>query len=395
MKQRLIKTNTKGIITKSTLVATAVVLAVTASFPAAQSAYADPFDDQIRALQAEIDQAQAQVGVLKTQIRTLQDEIKGIDEQKNIIQAQIDISQVKYEKLKQQIAETERKIAVNKDALGDTLANIYVDDSISPLEMLASSKNIGDYVDQQEYRSTVQDALAQTIAKIKTLKADLEQQQQDVQRTLADQTNSRSALAAKEQERSALLADTQGQEASYQQIATDRRTKQLAIQQAQQAAIEAAIRRSGGGGSVVLPGTSGGYPWNDSNCYVDGNAWSHGGYDGNGTDGMGYGCRQCVSYVAWRAYKETGYAPAYWGNANNFPASARAAGFTTSSVPRARAMGIISAGQYGHVVWIDAVNSDGTVDISQYNYWNAGGPGWGHFSKMRVSAATYDTYIYF
>jgi len=395
MKQRLIKTNTKGIATKSTLVATAVVLAVTASFPAAQSAYADPFDDQIRALQAEIDQAQAQVGVLKTQIRTLQDEIKGIDEQKNIIQAQIDISQVKYEKLKQQIAETERKIAVNKDALGDTLANIYVDDSISPLEMLASSKNIGDYVDQQEYRSTVQDALAQTIAKIKTLKADLEQQQQDVQRTLADQTNSRSALAAKEQERSALLADTQGQEASYQQIATDRRTKQLAIQQAQQAAIEAAIRRSGGGSSVVLPGTSGGYPWNDSNCYVDGNAWSHGGYDGNGTDGMGYGCRQCVSYVAWRAYKETGYAPAYWGNANNFPASARAAGFTTSSVPRARAMGIISAGQYGHVVWIDAVNSDGTVDISQYNYWNAGGPGWGHFSKMRVSAATYDTYIYF
>lgn len=395
MKQRLIKTNTKGIVTKSTLVATAVLLAITASFPAAQSAYADPFDDQIRALQAEIDQAQAQVGVLKTQIRTLQDEIKGIDEQKNIIQAQIDISQVKYEKLKQQIAETERKIAVNKDALGDTLANIYVDDSISPLEMLASSKNIGDYVDQQEYRSTVQDALAQTIAKIKTLKADLEQQQQDVQRTLADQTNSRTALAAKEQERSALLADTQGQEASYQQVATDRRAKQLAIQQAQQAAIEAAIRRSGGGSSVTLPGTSGGYPWNDSNCYVDGNAWSYGGIDGNGTDGMGYGCRQCVSYAAWRAYKETGYAPTHWGNAINFPASARAAGFTTSSVPRARAMGIISAGQYGHVVWIDAVNGDGTVDISQYNYWNAGGPGWGHFSKMRVSSATYDTYIYF
>ena len=53
------------------------------------------------------------------------------------------------------------------------------------------------------------------------------------------------------------------------------------------------------------------------------------------------------------------------------------------------------AGQYGHVVWVEAVNGDGTVDISQYNYYNAGGPGWGNYSRMRVSQYTYDYYIYF
>ena len=85
----------------------------------------------------------------------------------------------------------------------------------------------------------------------------------------------------------------------------------------------------------------------------------------------------------------------YWGNANQWPASARAAGYTTSSTPRVNAVGVISAGDFGHVVWIEAVNGDGTVDVSQYNYYNAGGPGWGNYSKMRVSASTYDTYIYF
>lgn len=398
MKQRStipVSVKIKGIVAKSMIVTGAVLMAIAAPMAMGEKAYARDYDAEINALQSEIDQYQSQAGELRKQIGTLQQEIAGIDTQKNVIQAQINLSQARFDQLQEQIKETEQKIVDNKKALGTTLANIYVDDEISPLEMLASSQNIGDYVDKQEYRSSIQEQLSAKITAIKKLKADLEQQKIDTQRALADQTNSRNALAAKEQERSAILAQTQGQESAYQTLATDRENKKLAVQQAQQAAIEAAMRRAGGGGTVVtLPGTSGGYPWNDSNCYVDSNAWSHGGI-GDGTDGMGYGCRQCVSYVAWRAYKETGYAPINWGNANNMPGSARAAGFSTGGTPRTGSMGVISAGQYGHVVWIDAVNGDGTVDISQYNYWNAGGPGWGHYSKMRVSAATYDTYIYF
>jgi surface antigen/peptidoglycan hydrolase CwlO-like protein len=397
MKQRSTTPVSKqGIVTKSLIVASAVLMAVAAPISLPQSAYARDFDAEINALQREIDQYQAHAGELRKTIGTLQEEIAGIDRQKNVIQAQIDISQAKHDKLVQEIKETEQKIAENKDALGSTIADIYVDDEISPLEMLASSNNIGDYVDKQEYRSSVQDQLSQTIEKIKKLKADLEEQKVGVQRALADQQNSRGALVAKEQERATILAKTQGQESAYQSLANDRESRKLEVQRAQQAEIEAAMARAGGGGAVVtLPGTSGGYPWNDSNCYVDGNAWSYGGIDGNGTDGMGYGCRQCVSYVAWRAYKETGYAAINWGNANNMPSNARAAGFSTGSTPRAGSAGVISAGAYGHVVWIDAVNGDGTVDVSQYNYYNAGGSGWGHYSKMRVSAATYDTYIYF
>lgn len=358
---------------------------------------ADKYDDQIRALQREIEEYQSKAGQLQTQIATLQEEIRGIDTQKKLIQAQISLTESKLAKLQEDIATTEKNIQNNKVVLGKTLADLYIDDTISPLEMLASSHNLGDYVDKQEYRGAVREQLSQKIETIKKLRANLETQKADVQRTLADQTNSRSALVSKETERSSILARTRGQEGAYKQLSSDRESQKLKVQQQQQAAIEAAIRAAGGGGAVVLPGTAGGYPWNESNCRVDSNAWSHGGIDGNGTDGMGYGCRQCTSYVAWRILKETGYAPTYWGDAIDFPASARSAGFTTSSQPRSHAAAVISSGgRPGHVVWVESVDSGaGTMEVSQYNYYNAGGSGWGHYSRMRVPIGTYQQYIYF
>lgn len=399
MKQRATTPVSTGSVTKLALVTLSILMILAGPLSIQPKAYADKYDDQIKALQNEIDQYQAQAGALRTQIGTLQQEIQGIDNQKNIIQAQIDLSQAKYDKLQQEIADTERQINDNKVALGQTIADLYVDNKISPLEMLASSKNIGDYVDKQEYRASIQDQLTQKIATIKKLKANLEDQKVAVQRTLADQTNSRKALSDKENERSGLLAQTQGQESAYQQLSSDREAQKLKVQQQQQAAIEAAIAAASGGRGtgIVLPGTSGGYPWNASNCYVDSNAWSYGGVDGNGTDGMGYGCRQCVSYVAWRVYKETGYAPINWGNAYDWPASGRSAGFTVTTQPREHAAGVItSGGSPGHIVWVESVDFNaGTMIVSQYNYFNAGGPGWGNYSKMQVPIGTYQQYIYF
>jgi len=398
MKQRsTTPVSIKGIVTKAALVTSAIMMVMAGPLGMQPKVYADKYDDQIRALQQEIDQYQAQAGQLNSQITTLQQEIKGIDDQKNVIQAQLNLSQAKLNKLQDEIAQTEQKIKDNQKALGKTIADLYIDAKITPLEMIASSKNIGDYVDKQEYRSAVQDQLSKKITVIKKLKTDLEGQKTAVQRTIADQTNARTALANKESERGSILAQTQGQQSAYQRIASDREAQKLKVQQQQQAAIEAAIRSAGGGGAVVLPGTSGGYPWNDSNCYVDQYAYSHGGIDGNGTDGMGYGCRQCVSYVAWRVYKETGYAPAYWGNAYDWPGSARRAGFTVSTTPRAHAAGVItSGGSPGHIVWVESVDvGAGTMIVSQYNYYNAGGPGWGNYSKMQVPIGTYQQYVYF
>jgi len=386
---------TKNTVKKAVIISVALVFAVVTPLQFVQTSRADNYDQQIAALQSQIDSFQQQAAQLNGQAASLQKELDQLTAQKNAIQAQIDLQQAQLGKLNQQIAASQKKIADSQGALGDTIADLYVSNDVSPLEMLASSNSIADYVDKQTYRNTVKDSLTTTISTIKKTKQELEEQKKSVEQVIAEQQFARDALAAKENEQAQLVAQTRGQEAAYQNLISDRESQKLAVQKQQQAAIEAAARR-GGGTINILPGdpNKGGYPW-EAGCWVDANAWSHGGAGGNGADPLGYGCRQCVSYAAWRVGNYTGRFPYYWGNANQWPGSARAAGYSTGSTPRVNSVGVISAGQYGHVVWIEAVNGDGTVDVSQYNYFNAGGPGWGNYSKMRVSASTYDTYIYF
>lgn len=379
---------------KVTLITASLLLAVTMPFQLIQSVQADQYDDRIAAIQAEIDSFQANASKLNGQADSLQKELDSLTAQKNVIQSQIDLKQAEHDRLVQRISENEKKIVDSQGALGDTIADLYVAGEITPLEMLASSNSIADYVDKETYRNTIRDSLVSTIDSIKKLKKELEKQKKDVDRVIAEQKMARDELAAKEGQQAQLVAQTRGEQAAYARLVNDRQNQKLSVQKEQQAAIEAAMRRNG---SInILPGdpNKGGYPW-EAGCWLDANAWSHGGAYGDGSDPLGYGCRQCVSYTAWKVGQRTGNFPRYWGNANMWPASARASGYTTGSTPRANSVGVISAGQYGHVVWIEAVNGDGTVDVSQYNYFNAGGPGWGNYSKMRVSAATYDTYIYF
>lgn len=352
-------------------------------------------DEQIKAVQSEIDQYRTESAKLQDKAAGIEKEIANLVSQKQVIQGQINLTQLQLDKVQQQIAENQKKLENSKALLGEIMADMYVDGEISSIEMLASSQNIGDFVDKSTYRSAVSDQLTSTIDTVKKLKEELAQQQKETERLLGEQELAKKALSDKEAEQQNLLAQTQGDEAAYQSLVSDREKKKGALQRQQQALIEAAMRKNGGAGPFMIGDASkGGYPW-ENGCWVDANAWSHGGPNGNGTDPLGYGCRQCVSYTAWKVGQRTGNYPRYWGNANMWPSSARAAGYSTGKTPQANSVGVISAGAYGHVVWVDSVNGDGTVTVSQYNYYNAGGSGWGHYSKMRVSAATYDTYIYF
>ena len=382
---------------KVTLVSAALLLLASAvNVQGVAPVEAQSLDEQIDAVQREIDQYRAKSEQLKDEAASIEKELAGLSAQKQTIEGQIALTQLQHDKLQQEIAVTQKKIDGNRSALGTILADIYVDDQISPLEMLASSKNISDFVDKRSHRSAISQNLASAVQQINTLKETLATQQNETERLLGEQKLAKQALADKEVEQQNLLAKTQGDNAAYQTLTADREARKGELHKQQQAAIEAAMRRGGSGfnPSTVGDASKGGYPW-EAGCTVNANAWSFGGPNGNGTDPLGYGCRQCVSYTAFKVGQRTGNYPRYWGNANMWPASARASGYQTGSTPRTNSVGVIMSGQYGHTVWIDSVNADGSLTISQYNYFNAGGPGWGHYSKMRVSAATYDVYIYF
>ena len=375
--------------TRAGLFCIAFVMAVAGPLQFSQVVSAVDYDARIRELQGEIDQYQARASELSSKANTLQAELDRLTNEKIALQRQIDLKQAEYERVVGEIAKNEEKLNNNQSVLGDTLSNLYVDDKVSALEMLASSENIGEYVDKQEYRSAVREQLTQAIDEIKRLKKELEKQKQDAENILTDQKAQREVLAGKEAEQQHLVSETRGEEAAYQGLASDRMAKKNEVQRQQQAAIEAALRRAGAGGRAVAgdPG-KGGYP----------NYLATSDYYNPVVDPWGMYSRQCVSYTAWRVFQKNGYM-AYWGgrgNANQWPANARAAGIGTGSTPRAGSVGVMMAGQYGHVVWVESVNGDGTINISQYNYYNAGGSGWGHYSEMYgVPASAYDVYIYF
>lgn len=366
-----------------------VLVAVAVPTQMTRKVSADEYDDRINALQQDIAKYQAEGARLNSEAATLQSALAQLGNEKSAIQTQVDISQAKYDQLVAQIIETEQKIKDNQDALGKTIADLYVDDKISPIEMLASSKNIGDYLDKQEYRSSVRNELTSTITEIKDLKKSLVEKKAEVEKVLAEQKSQRDQLAAKESEKQNLLQKTQGQEAGYQQLIGNSQAA-IAEAKATQALINSRASSSGGY-SLVESGSLGDYPWNQSNCPMI-SFYSTGGSDGNGSDGMGYGCRQCVSYVAWKIAKETGKYYS-WGSAVNFTGNAKAAGYIEGE-PQAGSIAImdpVNAGQsYGHVAWVENVSGN-QVLISQYN-WNFG-TGYGMYSMMWVSSGIFDHYV--
>jgi peptidoglycan hydrolase CwlO-like protein len=106
MKRRSTTPVSKGLVTKFTIVAIAVVMVVAAPLSMMPRANADRFDDQINALQQQINQYQAEAGKLRAQADTLQTKVNALNNEKAQIQARIDLNQVQYDQLLSQIVQT-------------------------------------------------------------------------------------------------------------------------------------------------------------------------------------------------------------------------------------------------------------------------------------------------
>ncbi len=388
---------TRSFFGKVLLVTTVVTMAFIAPIQSVRPAYADQYDNQISALQQQISQYQTTAAQLNSQSTTLQTALSQLANQQAALTAQINLSKLQYNQLTAQIATTQQKIKDTQDALGQTIADIYINSQITPLEMLASSKNIGDYLDKQTYRNSVSSQLTSTIAQIQTLKTQLDKQQADLAKTLNDQQSASNELASQQNEQQNLLAQTQGQESAYQQLISTNLT-QIAAARATQAALRARAN-STGGYTLVDSGSLPGYPWNASNCPIGGYIGGHWvpyastiGSDGNGGDGHTYGCRQCVSYVAYRVAKATGY---YYNDLGNGGDTAQNLvskhGWTDlGPTPQAGSVGSLW-GNPGHTAYVEQLSPDGSkILVTQYNY--DYGTGYGMYSEMWLSSNFFNQY---
>lgn len=96
-----------------------------------------------------------------------------------------------------------------------------------------------------------------------------------------------------------------------------------------------------------------------------------------------------TGYCTWYVKNKRGDSiPNMLGNANMWYSNAMAQGLSVGSAPRAGAVGVSLSGYYGHVVFVESVNADGSVYVSEMNY-----VGFGVVSSRTTSASEF-LYIY-
>lgn len=369
--------NSKTLSNTQSILTVALLSVFAVASLAAPLVRADQFDDQINAIKQESAGISANLSQLGSEAASLSDTINKMQEQINNLQVQIRTNQARNDDLQRQIVEAEAQLAEQRRVLGESIRQMYLEGQISTLEMLASSNDLSEFVDKQQYRDAVQNKLKSTLDKINALKAQLKSQKTEVEALIKDQQNMQSQLAAQQAEQNRLLSLNQAQQNELDAQIQANNSKVSDLKRQQQAAIAAASRRLG---VSILPGSgNGGYPDRWANAAPD-----------SLVDTWGMFNRECVSYVAYRVAASGRYMP-YWGgfgNANQWVGNAQRAGIPTGYEPRVGSVASMDIGYYGHVMYVEAVYGDGRILVSQYN-WSPYA-----YSQMIIPSGGL-TYIYF
>jgi surface antigen len=328
-------------------------------------AQAVSFQQQINELQQQNNQNAAAQEKLETSEASLAETVDALQRKIAAIQAQITKNRAESQQLKKDIEAKKREIIKQRGILGSNIRQHYLDGEMSTLEKLATSKDLGDYVDKEQYTLSAQQKIKDGLETIKKLQQEQQDQKKKVDKLLADQQIMQNDVAAQKAESNRLLGLNRSEQQEYEEEigANNARIAEL---RAEQAALNA---------QSFIGGT-----WAGSTNYP----WANAPFPNSITDPWGMYQRQCVSYTAWKVASSGRHMP-YWGgfgNANQWDDNARAAGIPVDTNPRVGDVAVDNNGYYGHVMYVEAVHDDGTITISQYNAsWT------GQYSEGRRSAA--------
>ncbi|MDB5161213.1 MAG: hypothetical protein JWO96_593, partial [Candidatus Saccharibacteria bacterium] len=97
--------------------------------------------------------------------------------------------------------------------------------------------------------------------------------------------------------------------------------------------------------------------------------WANAPFPNSIADPWGMYERQCVSYTAWKVASSGRHMPNWGGrgSAKLWDDNARAEGIPVDTSPRVGDVAINNSGSYGHSMYVEAINGDGTINVSQYN----------------------------
>ena len=293
------------------------------------------------------------------------------------------------EDLKATILVTEKKLLAEKEGLADLLVNMHFEDDSEPIKVLAGAESISDLAEKQARNEVVGQQISAKATEIKKTKDDLEADKAKVEELLAEQQATKANLQSTKAAQEDLVAKYQSDASAYEEQAKVALAEKIAAEEAEQRANPQLY----GGGKVYSGANT--YPWQDQ-CPQQ-QDWDFSRYPGVGIIG-GYLC-ECTSYAGWKAYEKYGIVISFWGDAKSWKSSAEKRGYLVDHNPAPGTIGQAVGGTYGHVFWVESVNGDGSVNITEYNnYWSTGqltgSYHIGDFGSQTLSAAQAAGYNY-
>jgi peptidoglycan DL-endopeptidase CwlO len=314
-------------------------------------------------------------------IKKTQQQIDSVRNSIQSLEGNIQSKEATISSTSKDIEDKSNKLNQFNQELNNSLAQLYELTNLSSVEVMADNKNISHYVDRTEYLQALQDRIISNIEQMSQIKADLEKTRaklEDEKNTLArlkgEQEAKNAQLASEQKQKYTLLNSAKANEAKYQELVQKLANEKDSISKE---IYELRKKMSKQSREVYVGGTSG-YPWSAINS----------------ADPWLFLTRQCTSYAAWKwnvVYKRP------WdntrpgqGSAWNWPALARDQGYRVVSTPQAGAIVSWDRGPampYGHVAIVESVNSDGTINVSEYN-WN---PAYGYSERKNVNPSDYGT----
>ena len=389
-----------------TFVVTGTALALGTLAP---SVNAQDIDSQINSANSQIQNLNNQKQAVAGQVEQLSQDLTNVQSRINSVQAEQETAKANLEVLKAEISKLETLIAERNERLKDQARAVQVNGARSYVDFLLNADSITDVVNRigvivdlvganrqlmqeqardKEQVQTKEQAQKDNLAKQEANEAQLQNLQSELsatftkhKATLANLSNEElEAIAARDglvQEKERLAAEkarADAEKAAAQKAAEE--AKEAMLKATEEAVAKAAATPAAA--TALTPATiaakseAASTPAKAANIVVGGSfaapdpsfvAALNGGYFG-----------QCTYYMYNRfaqlgsPIRTTGL-----GNAAEWPANAAAAGYGVSSTPRAGTAIVFQRGVggadpvYGHVGFVERVNADGSLFISEMN----------------------------
>lgn len=171
---------------------------------------------QLKVKEAEKVTVEKQIATIDKQLQQIQSEIKETDDKMIALQFEIDDAQW-------EINQKQKEMDEKKEILKACIQTTYEQGKLSSLEILVSSNNLSDFMNQRQYISVVEDQTKQVYDEMKAIKEGLDSQKQGLnsKNDKSIQLKNRQEIAEKTVQaelatKQIILARTQKEEQNYQ-----------------------------------------------------------------------------------------------------------------------------------------------------------------------------------